>query len=444
MSISPLSLDSMLTRLDGTISSMADPRRPSNGTKYELRDAVLGAFGAFFMQSESFLDYQQQLNSRHGKDNAQSLFGLMQVPSIEQIRNILDPIPASSLSGVFESIYDQLYQCGYLRQFEVLDSHLLIALDGTEYHSSQTINCPCCSVRKSRNGQVTYSHKAILPAVVSPHQSAVVSLPPAFIEPQDGHHKQDCEQTAAKRWLKQYGKRLAHQPITLLGDDLYSRQPMCEAVLSEAADYIFVCLPESHRVLYDWIDFQAAQDQVPSLEWQPAHGKRDERWHIRYLSNVPLNSKGTDFTVNWCEVTVFDPNDDSIVYRNSWVTSHPLNSPEQVTDIIIAGRSRWKTENENHNVLKTKGYHLEHNFGHGHDHLAAFLLSLNLLAFLFHTVLEWTDQNYQSMRQKRGSRKGFFQDIVALTKYLWFDSWDALIEFMLSDTKAAKPIGNTS
>src|SRR5215475_2558171 len=59
---------------------------------------------------------------------------------------------------------------------------------------------------------------------------------------------------------------------------------------------------------------------------------------------------------------------------------------DNVMDIAHAGRGRWKSANENNNVLKTKGYHLEHNFGHGKQYLSAFLLSLNLLAFLFHTV----------------------------------------------------------
>jgi hypothetical protein len=106
-------------------------------------------------------------------------------------------------------------------------------------------------------------------------------------------------------------------------------------------------------------------------------------------------------------------------------------SAQSVPLVAAAGRSRWKTENENHNLLKTKGYHLEHNFGHGQNHLAACLLTLNLLAFLFHTVLQLTDTDYQHIRQKRGTRKGFFQDILSLTKYLLFDSWQSLIEFML-------------
>ena len=131
-----LNFDGLLAILDSAIAEMADPRKPSNTKRYGLRDAVLGAFSCFFMQSESFLDYQRQLNSRSGRDNAQSLFGLAQIPSVEQIRNILDPIAASSLSSVFVSVYRMLQSQGYLAGFQVLGEHLLVALDGTEYYSS--------------------------------------------------------------------------------------------------------------------------------------------------------------------------------------------------------------------------------------------------------------------------------------------------------------------
>jgi len=38
---------------------------------------------------------------------------------------------------------------------------------------------------------------------------------------------------------------------------------------------------------------------------------------------------------------------------------------QNVAEIVSAGRTRWKIENENNNTLKTKGYHFAHNFGHG-------------------------------------------------------------------------------
>ena len=113
---------------------------------------------------------------------------------------------------------------------------------------------------------------------------------------------------------------------------------------------------------------------------------------------------------------------------------------------MSGGRSRWKTENENHNILKTRGYHLEHNFGHGKQHLASFLLTLNLLAFLFHTVLQLVDKRYQEVRRQRGTRKGLFQDLLCLTKYLLFESWQHLLDFMLdhSAPSLSLPTANTS
>ena len=99
-------------------------------------------------------------------------------------------------------------------------------------------------------------------------------------------------------------------------------------------------------------------------------------------------------------------------------------------NVAQAGRGRWKIENENNNVLKTKGYHLEHNFGHGTQYLAAFLLSLNLLAFLFHTVLEWSDEQYAVLRRGLARRQTFFHDIQALMRYMVFDSWEHLMAFM--------------
>ena len=432
-----LSFDGLLSTLQASIGTLSDPRKPSNGRLYSLSDAMLGAFSAFYMQSSSFLDYQRHLDSREGRNNAESLFGLTQIPSVEQICNILDKIATTRVFEVFDRIYQALDQQGYLRGFEVLGSNLLVALDGTEYYSSQNISCPCCSKRTSRKGQVTYSHKAILPVIVAPSQSAVISLSPAFITPQDGHAKQDCEQAAAKRWMGSHHSMATARSITLLGDDLFSRQPMCEEAIDTGFNYIFVCLPESHPTLYDWIAFNTANGKVKTIDRTVSNGKTDELWHYRYLSDVPLRAEAPSLSVNWCELTVTRKSDGHRLYCNSWITNHALGT-QRVIEVAAAGRCRWKTENENHNVLKTKGYNLNHNFGHGKQHLSTMLLTLNLLAFLFHTVLGLADERYQSIRQIRGTRQGFFQDILALTKYLWFESWTALLDFMLADTTPKK------
>ena len=113
--------------------------------------------------------------------------------------------------------------------------------------------------------------------------------------------------------------------------------------------------------------------------------------------------------VNWCEVIVTNATGKKL-YHNSFVTDISLNV-NNVIDISTAGRSRWKIENENNNTLKTKGYHLDHNFGHGKENLSKTLCSLNILAFLFHTVQELDDDLYMELRDNIGNREEFFVGI---------------------------------
>ena len=59
------------------------------------------------------------------------------------------------------------------------------------------------------------------------------------------------------------------------------------------------------------------------------------------------------------------------------------------------------------------------------------LVTLNVLAFLFHTVLSFFDPRYQHVRQALGTRKTFFDDVRTLTRYMYFVSMDALLDFMI-------------
>ena len=85
-----MNFDSLLDTLQQSTERLCDPRKRSNGRVYRLSDAVLGAFSAFYVQSTSFLEYRRHIESREGRNNAKSLFGLEQIPSIEQIRNTPD------------------------------------------------------------------------------------------------------------------------------------------------------------------------------------------------------------------------------------------------------------------------------------------------------------------------------------------------------------------
>ncbi len=133
--------------------------------------------------------------------------------------------------------------------------------------------------------------------------------------------------------------------------------------------------------------------------------------------------------VNWLEIEIVNKAGKT-TYRNSFVTDLAVTA-DNVAELAACGRARWKIENEAFQVRKTKGYHLEHNFGHGSRNLAALLATMNLLAFAFHTVCDLVENAWQDARRALGPRIRFFEHLRTVTVYHIFPDWAALIRTLV-------------
>src|SRR4051812_18845804 len=143
---------------------------------------------------------QRRLEEGQGRSNCQTLFGLDQIPSDNHIRALLDPVSPDHFHPVFAEVVTELERSGDLEAFRQLGGHVLIALDGTEYHVSGKVHCQHCSTRKRGQDKIEHFHALVSATVVAPEHNRVVPLELEFIVPQDGHDKQDCE-SGAWRWL---------------------------------------------------------------------------------------------------------------------------------------------------------------------------------------------------------------------------------------------------
>jgi hypothetical protein len=431
-----VSFNRLLAILDRTFTRLPDLRTGRNSI-YSMRDAAMAGFSVFFMQSPSFLAHQEVMQETKGHSNAGSLFGLARIPSDPQIRNLLDPLTPADLSAPFWDVFDVLHEAGELAAYRSFAGHWLVSLDGTQYFFSTKIHCQRCTVTV-RNETEYYTHTAITPVLVAPGEARVIALEPEFIQPQDGHAKQDCERNAGQRWLARQAQHLAGHPVTLLGDDLYCNQPFCEAAQAQQLNFIFTCKPDSHAALYEEVALLSRLGAVTELHQRHWNGQAHEIWRYRYVNEVPLRAGPGALKVNWCELTIVQEESGEQLYHNAFATDHRLTD-ETVAPLVAAGRARWKIENENNNVLKHYGYHLEHNFGHGEQYLSMILVLLNLLAFLLHTVLDLCDQTYHRLRDALRVRKTFFNDLKALTRYMLFDSWDHMLNFMYVQLELDQP-----
>ena len=99
---------------------------------------------------------------------------------------------------------------------------------------------------------------------------------------------------------------------------------------------------------------------------------------------------------------------------------------------------RWDTA-PFHGALKNQGYHLEHNFGHGDQHLSEAFFTLNLIAFFMHQIFELVDGLYQRVRTFFSSRRAFWDEVRSAFRLFLFTSWDQVLARMNSPPQPLPP-----
>lgn len=412
-------IDQLIAELKGVCADLPDKRKgPPRAGGYTMADIGLSAFSIFFMGSPSFLAHQRALAEGHGRSNCETLFGMSAIPSDAYIRLMLDGAAPAAFDGLFA---EAIEAAGPLTPFQCLGGRVLIALDGTEYFCSRKIKCQQCSTRRRSDGGTEYFHSFLGATLVAPGHKKVMPLPPEFIAPQDGAVKQDCERNAAKRWLTRHGATVAQLRPIYLGDDLFACQPIAADIHRAGGNFILTCKPASHQTITEYLQGAELQEHRQTI---CKRGKRTTMVY-RWLSALPLRATDDAIAVNWFSIEILNAKGKR-TYYNSFVTDLTVTA-NTVAELAACGRARWKIENETFNVLKTKGYNLEHNFGHGKETLASLLVTLNLLAFAFHTAAWLAVLAWQAAVIARGPIYRFFEHLRTITTYVVFQDWDHLL-----------------
>ncbi|NEO66688.1 MAG: hypothetical protein F6J98_42485 [Moorea sp. SIO4G2] len=109
--------------------------------------------------------------------------------------------------------------------------------------------------------------------------------------------------------------------MTVLGDDLYCRQPFCELLLSQGFNFILTCLASSHLTLYEHLE----GIDLPTVIKKRWTGKEQQTYTYRYLNGLPLKDGEDALLVNWCELTVTRP-DGTVIYHNGFATCFTITN----------------------------------------------------------------------------------------------------------------------
>ena len=302
----------------------------------------------------------------------------------------------------------------------------MCVIDGTQYHSSKSIHCKGCLQKKHKKDEtVTYSHSVLQGAIMHPDKKQVIPLMPEAITNTDGTKKQDCESKAAKRFIKRLRDDHPRQRFIIGGDGLMSHQPMIETAKEYGMHFLFVAKPGDHKYMFEWLN---AFSSLPVVEYTD---EKKKVHRFTWKNDVPLHGGNNAIMVNYIEYQQINPSG-KVTYKNSWVTDI-LVTEENIKALARAGRCRWKIENECFNTLKTQGYELEHNYGHGKKHLSVNMYLLTLLAFFFHQIFELTDGVYQACRKYYGSKRQLWENFRSTIRLLIVDDWEHLMDLLLNE-----------
>ena len=405
----------------GQVFNQIDDPRQSGKVDFSLHDCLMSALAMMFFQDPSLLSFQRRMQDRMQCSNLKNMFGVDAIPSDAVLRKNLDRVDTQSINACFSILFGHLQRGKQLLRYTLNSGHYLIAIDGSQYFSSEKIHCPSCLTYKGARSQLRYSHQIVQAVMLHPDIRQVIPLAPEPIVKADGQTKNDCERSAGKRLI---GKiRAAHPKLKMMitGDGLYSNQPFIDVLKKHAVSFVLVAKAADHKMLFQWVEELDGLDGVEHMEFTDPKGRRH---HYRWLNQVPLNGSRDADQVNFFEYWLSV--DQKVTYHNSWVTDQAV-SKQNIVELVKAGRARWKIENETFNTLKNQGYHLEHNFGHGSRHLSNNFFALNLLAFFIHQILELCDRGYQYCRSKFSSRKEFWNNLRIVIRVMLFADFEHLL-----------------
>jgi hypothetical protein len=423
-----LCADALLRSVQDVFCQLPDHRK--GDAEIPLPDALMSAFAMFSLKSPSLLAFDKERT----EDNLQRIYGIGRVPCDTSMREILDPVKPEHLRPAFKTVFRHLQRGKALEEMVFVEGHYLLALDGTGYFSSQEIHCDSCLEKHHRNGTVTYSHQMLGAALIHPDKREVIPLMPEPIVKQDGTEKNDCERNAAKRFVTQFRRDHPSLQVIVTEDSLSSNAPHIETLHAHDMRYILGVKEGDHAFLFKQVAEAEQAGRVTYYERQDPQKGIHHRF--RFGCDMPLNESNTDLRVNCieCWETVKGK-----VQHFSWVTDLCVNKGT-VYRIMQGARARWRIENETFNTLKNQGYHFEHHFGHGYQHLSVVFAELMMLAFLVDQVQQLCCPLFQAAWARWGSKRLLWEKMRALFFDYALESMRQLLEALCYGLKKSAPI----
>ena len=343
------------------ISEMTDPRNPGYIT-YAQTDLVYMGILKNVCGQHTMREMEENFNKTNCIDTLRIMSGnrkLEEMPHYDTLNYYLEKLSPDCLSDLRKKMIVSLIRGKQFHKNRLLGKYWRVILDGTGLFCFKERHCDncLCTTRRNEDGKMVklYYHK-VLEAKIVLSEHVVVSLGTEFIENEkEDVSKQDCEINAAKRLIERIKKEYAKLPVCIQADALYAAEPFMKLCREYRWEYLFTQKDTRQKKLnesFEWIksgETSACQTGLCK--------EKGSAFFANHVEEVAGKTETMNVLEYEYEKKEKDGNKKTI--RFQWVSSIEVTK-RNLEEMIVAGRGRWKIENEGFNNQKNGIYRIEH------------------------------------------------------------------------------------
>lgn len=302
-------------------------------------------------------------------DNIAKVLGyeeLDEIPHFDTVNNFLKKLEVTDLEKIRDYMIRELLKKRSLEKYRALDKYWCIAIDGSQLFSFKEKHCDHCLKKEHKNKdtgeieRVTYYHTVLEAKLILGNMT--FSILTEFVENEnESVSKQDCEINAAKRLMKKLKYKFRKLNICILCDSLYACEPIYKLFDEYKWKFIFRFKEGRARTL--WAEIQSIKGIGNSEHTSNLTCKSgDMDLDLTYINDVSYQNRlinAVDFTETIYKKLKNTSTTEKTCKNFVFVTNIKFTK-RNAFKVVVAGRSRWKIENEGFNNQKNIRYDIEH------------------------------------------------------------------------------------
>ena len=322
-------------------SELTDIRNKSYIT-YDIKTICVTRLFGLLCGLTSMTSITDNFNTEYAIKNFSDICNtkLNELPYWETIQDVFINLDINELRNIQKYIVKALMRSKMFDKYKFNNAFQLL-FDGTGLSNHDYNLNDNCLIRKSKDGKISYYKYVLECKLVA--GSIVISLDSEFIENEKmltENEKQDCETNAFKRMIKRIKKNYPKYTFIITGDALYATIPIINICKKYKWFYIFNLKPDRLKSLNEMFE--------DNINYNNEVSKKDY-----YLSS------NIEFKKNFINVFKY------IETKNNKITIFRYISNLKVTnnnikEIVILGRKRWKIENEGFYMQKHRTFNISH------------------------------------------------------------------------------------